>query len=188
VGYFQSYKYLEYPEVMNKLMSLRLANSSSMFQDLEKEIKKSSPMVVHIRLGDYASERSFGIPSKSYYDNGISLIDRNNSQSPIWVFSNEPNKALGCIPESYHSRIFVVPNEGLSSAETLELMRRGSSYVIANSTYSWWGAMLSYNQGCDVVAPNPWFFSGMTPNLIYPVNWKLLAADFEHSNMEAGTK
>jgi hypothetical protein len=178
VGYFQSYKYLENADVMSKMMSLGLANPSRTFLALEEKINKSSPIIVHIRLGDYVAESSFGIPSKSYYGNGISLIDQNYSQSPIWVFSNEPSKALNFIPESYHSRVFLVPNEGLSSAETLELMRKGCSYVIANSTYSWWAAMLSYNRSCKVVAPSPWFLSGAIPNSICPTNWIQIAADF----------
>jgi hypothetical protein len=185
VGYFQSYKFLQEERVMSQMLSLRLSKPSETFLEYEKKAQNESPIVVHIRLGDYASESSFGIPSKAYYENGIRKIQQQDSQTPIWVFSNEPYKAVDYIPEAYQSRVFVVPTKGLSSAETLELMRKGSGYVIANSTFSWWGAMLSNNRDSKVVAPSPWFFSGATPNLIYPDKWIRIAADFENTNGEA---
>ena len=185
VGYFQSGEFLRESRVLNQLMSLRLANPSAMFLDLEKKAEDASPIVVHIRLGDYTSESSFGIPSESYYENGIKRIDQGESQVPIWLFSNEPSKAIDLIPRAHLPRVFVVPTQGLSSAESLELMRRGSAYVIANSTFSWWGAMLSFHRKSQVVAPAPWFLSVSTPNLIYPDSWIRMPANFENSNREA---
>jgi len=182
VGYFQSSEFVRENRVLSQLMSLRLADPSATFLDLEERAEEASPIVVHIRLGDYMSENSFGIPSKSYYENGIIRVDRQDSQVPIWLFSNEPSKAINLIPKAFLPRVFVVPSQGLSSAESLELMRRGSAYVIANSTYSWWAAMLSYHGQSQVVAPTPWFLSGPTPNLIYPDSWIRIAANFEDSN------
>ena len=178
VGYFQSSQFCKDEKVLEELMSLKIAKPSQTFLELNKKATHTSPIIVHIRLGDYLNEEAFGIPGPSYYENGIQLIDTNGSQVPIWLFSNDPSKAIELIPKSYHARIFIVPIEGLSSAETLELMRSGSAYVIANSTFSWWGAMLSHRRSSQVVVPTPWFYLGSVPNSIYPELWIRVPADY----------
>ena len=179
IGYFQSVDFCKKNQVFQKLMSLKIAKPSSQFLQLEKIANEVKPIVVHIRLGDYLKEDSFGIPSKSYYRQGIQQLNKSREGTPIWLFSNDPDAAIELIPQIYLGRVFTVPSHGLSSAETLELMRRGCAYVIANSTFSWWGAMLSYNDDPEVVMPTPWFKSGITPNTIYPDPWTQIAAGYE---------
>jgi len=186
VGYFQSSQFCKDEKVLAEMMSLKIAKPSQTFLELNKKATQTSPIIVHIRLGDYEKEEAFGIPATSYYQNGIQLIDTNGSHHPIWLFSNDPSKAIDLIPKSYHTRIFVVPNKGLSSAETLELMRRGSAYVIANSTFSWWGAMLSHRRSSQVVVPTPWFYSGSFPDSIYPELWIRMPADYGNKKRECG--
>jgi hypothetical protein len=165
-------------------MTLKIAKPSNQFLTLEKIAKVVKPIVVHIRLGDYLMEESFGIPSSSYYQKGIQRLTENKSETPIWLFSNDPGEAIKLISESDLARVFTVPPQGLSSAETLELMRLGSAYVIANSTFSWWGAMLSYNTNSEVVSPIPWFKSGIAPKTIHPDLWTQVDANYENKTNE----
>jgi hypothetical protein len=184
IGYFQAKEFCENEAVFQKLMTLKIAKPSNQFLTLEKIAKVVKPIVVHIRLGDYLMEESFGIPSSSYYQQGIQRLTENKSETPIWLFSNDPGEAIKLISESDLGKVFTVPPQGLSSAETLELMRLGSAYVIANSTFSWWGAMLSYNTNSEVVSPTPWFKSGIAPKTIHPDLWTQIAANYENKTNE----
>ena len=185
IGYFQSQDYCETDIVFKKMMNLRIAKPSRQFLALQEIAKKEKPIVVHIRLGDYLTEESFGVPSITYYRQGIEFLIGSRPKTAIWLFSNDPDEAIKKIPESYLDRVFLVPPDGLSSAETLELMRNGCAYVIANSTFSWWGAMLSYSTDSEVVIPTPWFKSSIAPNTIYPKSWTKISADYENFEAKA---
>ena len=188
IGYFQAVDFCKKDQVFQKLMSLKIAKPSNQFCVLEKIASEAKPIIVHVRLGDYLKEESFGIPSKRYYRQGIHRLNKSREETPIWLFSNDPGEAIKLIPSIYLGRVFMVPSQGLSSAETLELMRLGCAYVIANSTFSWWGAMLSYNKEPEVVIPTPWFKSGITPNTIYPDPWTQIAAEYENFATETWSK
>jgi hypothetical protein len=63
-------------------------------------------------------------------------------------------------------------------------MRHGSAYVISNSTFSWWGAVLKYDESAAVWAPRPWFKSQRSPEDIYGENWHLVDAWKDQSMSE----
>ena len=66
-----------------------------------------------------------------------------------------------------------------SVVATLQAMRLGRGYVIANSTFSWWAAYLSLNPGVEVVAPSPWFMGMEDPKELIPPNWKKFDAGYQ---------
>ena len=66
--------------------------------------------------------------------------------------------------------------EQLESYEILNLMRYGSGYIIANSTFSWWAAYMSRCDDPIVVAPNPWFRGMPSPSHLIPDNWTTVEA------------
>ena len=74
VGYFQSYKWGEEPEIFNKLMKLKL-KSEQRILSLKKEANEISPVIIHFRFGDYLAEEHFGIPSINYYKNAIEILN-----------------------------------------------------------------------------------------------------------------
>jgi len=57
-------------------------------------------------------------------------------------------------------------------------MRFGKGYIIANSTFSWWGARLSYEEEPDVIVPKPWFAQAEVPIDLIPSNWEELSAGY----------
>mgnify|MGYP003342821508 FL=1 len=90
----------------------------------------------------------------------------------IWVFSDEINLVRKEIPFKENKyRVKWFGNLELTDYETLELMRYGSGYIIANSTFSWWAAYLAYNKSAPVIAPNKWFQQGEDPNELCPPDW-----------------
>lgn len=174
IGYFQSYVWAN--AVRKEMMSLRILKPSRNLLDFKELAAKEKPLIVHVRLGDYVGIDSFGIPSKVYYEEALSLQSKNTRFNKIWLFSNEPEDALEFIPKIYQDIVRVVPEIGNSSSETLELMRHGVGYVIGNSTYSWWGAFLSYTDSPLVVAPSPWFKGEPSPHELIPPNWLQIEA------------
>lgn len=171
IGYFQTYNFAQSPKVYDSLMSLRLCNPSpdvTQYFDLSKLEK---PLIVHVRLTDYLSEASFGIPSSKYYCDSISSQWDSGIYKKIWVFSDDIEGARQKIPQFFYPNIRWISSADLDSASTLEVMRFGHGYVIANSSFSWWGAFLSYKANPKVIAPIPWFIGKKDPLDLIPLEW-----------------
>jgi hypothetical protein len=184
IGYFQSHIYLNNYNTFHSMQGLMINNPSVEFQQMVARAKVDPPLVVHVRLGDYKTENSFGIPSAKYYSEALEYFETSDPALRIWLFSNEPREAITLIPEKFRERTEIVSVESLSSAETLELMRYGSSYIIANSSFSWWGAALSFTTNAKVIAPKPWFRSSRTPSELVPSTWLQFDAHYDLQNSE----
>jgi hypothetical protein len=168
-GYFQTFKFASDPRVKDKLASLSFTNTSiTRYTELAA---KEKPLIVHIRLGDYSKESNFGILSFDYYKKAIDLMLSRFNFKYIWVFSDEIDQAKIYIPPEYASMCRWIDDKGDSAAETLEKMRLGTGYIIGNSSFSWWGAFLSYNNKTGVIAPDPWFIGIKNPVDLLPLDW-----------------
>jgi len=171
VGYFQSYKWADEPEVFERLMKLKIAHESTELSKMRNLAEIEKPLIVHIRLGDYKHEDTFGILPSAYYENAIRKLWGLGKYKKIWAFSDEPDLAksvLSFLPSSHVRWISEIDN---SASMTLEVMRYGQGYVIGNSTFSWWGAFLSYSQNIEVIAPKPWFRNYPAPQELIPPRW-----------------
>jgi hypothetical protein len=175
VGYFQSHRWAG--SIKNSKTLPFLINTSAKIEGYRKLAKLEEPLVVHIRLGDYAVEGGFGIPGTRYYEEALTKQFRLKQYEKIWLFSDEPEKALEIFPSKFQDKIRVI-DQDFSSAETLELMRLGAGYVIGNSTFSWWGAYLSYTRDPLVIYPYPWFRALPAPTNLVPKDWVSSNAHF----------
>lgn len=171
IGYFQSYKWAREPNAHKALLALRPRVESKQVLILSDLAKIEKPLIVHFRFGDYAQESGFGIPSENYYIESITQMWTSGKYKKIWAFSDEPEKVSEKILILFRNQIRWIPMIENSSALTLEAMRMGHGYVIANSTFSWWGAFLSYYKNPDVIAPEPWFKSIESPIDLIPPDW-----------------
>lgn len=171
VGYFQNGIWVGDVEIRRMMMKLSLKKTNSNVQELIDKSKKERPLVVHVRLGDYRKEADFGILPKEYYELAINRAWETESFGAIWLFSDETSDALNKIPRELQGFVRVI-DETFSAAESLELMRYGNGYVIANSTFSWWGAMLSYKASPLVIAPKKWFKNLADPENLIPDSWE----------------
>ena len=173
-GYFQTFKWASHPAVKSELMKLRPNSRSNAFSEFVMKSSNKKVLCIHVRLMDYRLENSFGIPSKKYYQNAIEFSKNVVNFDSIWLFSDEPTEALKFIPAEYLKFLEVVPEFPGGVVETFELMRHCDSYIIGNSTFSWWGAFLSHTQNPSVVAPSKWFKLSATPVDLIPKAWHKL--------------
>jgi len=174
VGYFQSYKWVLNSKVLAGLKAIKPLDQSNVLDNLILKAKIEKPLFVHVRLTDYKKEEKIGILLKDYYSIAIKSQMNSKKYTKIWLFSDEFETAISYIPDEFKGCLFIIPKIDGSPALTLELLRYGSGYVIANSSFSWWGAFLAYEKNVRVIAPHPWFKDMESPKDLIPPNWETL--------------
>jgi len=172
IGYHQTYLFPDKKHVNSIVKNIYPKNVNYLFERLKLAAENQRILCVHVRLGDYRVEPSFGVLPESYYDQAIVWMQSNLDFEKIWVFSDEPNSALDFIPKKFHKITEIVPKIGDSSVYTMELMRYCKGYVIGNSTFSWWGAYLSKTPESPVVSPKTWFHNIREPRYLIPKHWR----------------
>ena len=182
VGYFQSYRYLE-DEIGDSNFSslLELRNPGPDLIDWTNLAKKQNPIIIHIRLGDYLYEKQFGVVTTKYMSEALAKLSSKRDSRPIWVFTDQKDLALDIFPSDYRSRAVWVPEIDSDPFSTLLVMRLGSGYVIANSTFGWWAAWSKESANAPVFCPTPWFSGLETPSNLIPKDWIPIPSYFKES-------
>lgn len=122
------------------------------------KISNSDSVGIHVRRGDYLNEPEFrNICGIEYYKKGIETILSDGRKHDFFVFSNDMNWCKENIaPLVGENKIqYVTENKGKKSCWDMFLMTYCKDLIIANSSFSWWGAFLNLNEG-RVIAPEPW--------------------------------
>lgn len=171
LGYFQSYRYASNPNVYSVLHRLQFPDKSSILQEKISESKRIQPLLVHMRFGDYLNEKGFGALSPEYYNKALTLAFSKKQFKQIWLFSDDVEIALTYIPSEFIGLVKCFSGKDFNTSETFELMRYAGSYIIANSTFSWWAAFLSKSDSPLIICPNPWFRESQEPDELIPPNW-----------------
>lgn len=171
-GYFQSWKYLEALEGALTDQEFELKNPSDWYRQMERVALSDEPISIHLRRGDYSQlSKSFGLLSQSYYINAITFLKSQGATGPIWVFSDDIKLAKNFFNHKiFQEAFYVEPLLGSDPAESLILMKHAKAHVIANSTFSWWGAQLR-GPSAMVVAPDQWFRALTDPADLIPETW-----------------
>jgi len=163
VGYFQNYKYFE----ENKLKILELIK----IDHFKSQIKKKSDfnfnetISIHFRRGDYLFYPNiYIILSIYYYKNAILfLLDKNKEKSFKLLYFYEKidevsvNIIIKILSKEFPHLSFEKVSNDLFDWEQLILMSCCRFNIIANSTFSWWGAYLNSNIDKEVCYPEKWF-------------------------------
>ncbi|CAA6819105.1 MAG: Alpha-1,2-fucosyltransferase [uncultured Sulfurovum sp.] len=139
-------------------------------------IKSSSGISVHVRRGDYLKHPEIGILSVDYYKRAIEYMKGKVENPQFFIFSND-------IPWCKENFSFIKEvtyiEESESELEDLELMKSCHHNIVANSSFSWWGAWLNDYKEKIVIAPKQWM-------AINPKNYKWSPNSWiEISTMEA---
>lgn len=172
-GYFQSEKYFK--NVESEIRKEFIFKQD--YYDACEELKPmlNNPIALHIRRGDFLiNSGNHHNLDLSYYKNALREFD---SDRQVIIFSDD---AKWCKEQELFSDDRFLVSETGNSFVDLCLMTLCSDYIIANSTFSWWGAWLSQNQNKIVIYPNKWFG---TNNLdkstkdLFPEEWRMINED-----------
>ena len=134
-----------------------------------------------MRRGDYISNPRahavHGTCSMEYYAHAVRHIAGRIGFEPIiYVFSDEPDWALANLDMPFEMRV-MDHNDSSRNYEDLRLMAACKHHVIANSSFSWWGAWLNASPEKIVVAPSKWFADSSISNPdITPNDWVRIEA------------
>jgi hypothetical protein len=130
---------------------------------------------LHIRRGDFT--RQWGdvnaLPM-TYYTRAIATIRDIHTNPTFFVFSDDIAFARENLPGS-DSFVFIDHNDDLSAVEDLRLMSACRHHIIANSTFSWWGAWLNPNCDKDVLVPDPWWETMESGADLIPPPWRKIS-------------
>lgn len=168
LGYFQSYRYLS-EKTKSEFSALSPIAPTADYLKLKESLTGLDILVIHVRLGDYFNEPGIGVLTRKYYEEALAEIDLSKVDK-VLVFSDSPERVLDYLPTIPNTDVEIVTND-LSSVETISLMSIGNQFIISNSTFSWWAAALSTNEGNLVIAPNPWFEKMSSPRDLISPAW-----------------
>lgn len=156
-GYWQAVDY--YAIIRNKLCDIFQHPSPNETNKLRiEEMESSNSVGIHIRRGDYLLSDDFrGICEVDYYKSAIDKILQDGEKHLFYVFSNDQEWCEEYIrPLLGNSQmIFVTGNTGHDSCWDMFLMTHCKDLIIANSSFSWWGAFLN-KRGGRIIAPRKW--------------------------------
>lgn len=162
VGYWQSYKYFD--GIRNQIKDKFKFNNKEMSGECEQIywlIKNDANSVsIHIRRGDYVGNKLYdGICDYIYYIRAIEYIKTIYPNSNFYVFSNDLKWCNEYLLQNVDRDKFkfVSCNTGENSYRDLQLMSLCKRNIIANSSFSWWGAWLNDNENKIVITPQKWF-------------------------------
>jgi len=118
-------------------------------------LQQQNAVSLHVRRGDYLQEPLFkDICTEEYYQKSVQYI-LETQESPLFiVFSNDIAWCKSRFKEL--NTIFVEHNTGSDSFRDLQLMSLCKHHIIANSSFSWWGAWLNENPDKVVISPRKW--------------------------------
>lgn len=176
-GYWQSEKYFKsVSETIREDFVFKHALEGENLV-LAQQMKACNAVSLHVRRGDYISDantnNTHGVCSLDYYRDAITYIMERVSTPHFFIFSDD---IAWCREHlSLDSTCtYVDHNKGNDSYRDMQLMSLCHHHIIANSSFSWWGAWLNTRADKIVIAPKHWFASGYQTHDLIPAEWLML--------------
>jgi hypothetical protein len=178
-GYWQSEQYFaSSAAAIRSDFSLKSPLSPARQELLALIDAATAPVSIHVRRGDYVTSPSanavHGTCEPSWYHEAMRrMLDRVGDAS-FFVFSDEPQWARSNL-QSSRPMVFIEPQNDGRDGEDMHLMAACHAQIIANSSFSWWGAWLNPRPDKHVIAPKQWFRAPDKDDRdIVPTNWERL--------------
>ncbi len=178
-GFWQSWKYFQdvEQELRNQFTFKTLLSPENTI--CANAMATCESVAIHVRRGDYTKPRRWkeigSICSLDYYNWAIAHIREQLKENVhFFIFSDDMEWVKNNLP--LENATYVSWNNGAESYNDMRLMSLCKHNIIANSSFSWWGAYLNANPDKIVIAPAKWYRSTPTPHLI-PQGWIQLPID-----------
>jgi hypothetical protein len=173
-GFWQSEKYFKGIKAQ-LLEELKIKQQfTARLQTKACEIREQESVAVHIRRGDYLSEKNlpvFGVLPVEYYQKAISVLLQKNIHPTLYFFSDDIAWVRAHLRVGFPHQ-FISNEITKNSIEDFYLMTRCRHHIIANSSFSWWAAWLNEYEHKIVIAPRKWFNNAPhNTNDLIPREW-----------------
>ncbi len=154
-GYLQSYKnFSDQWDKISKIYTFPDFKTKNNIQ-LAQEMSKNESVAIHIRAGDYVFFKYPLLYKSLYYKRAVEYIKKKVKNPQFYVFTNDPNMVKETVDIGAPYKI-IDWNTGKESFRDMQLMSLAKHNIIANSTFSWWSALLNKNPNKIVIYPDVW--------------------------------
>ena len=172
-GFWQSPLYFEaIREVLVKELTLNKLMSGEALA-YQVQIQNTNSISLHIRRGDYTKNRrvkkEYGSCSPTYYEQAVAQIKKTVPSPTFFIFSDDI--AWVKTNQTINEKIVFIEAKEVTDIEEVLLMSQCQHNIIANSSFSWWGAWLNQNLDKIVIAPTPWFNKSTYDKNLIPLTW-----------------
>ncbi len=145
--------------------------------DLAQQMTEVNSVSLHVRRGDYASDantnHTHGLCPLDYYRDAILYIAQNTVAPSFFIFSDDIEWCREHLKLSFPAT-YIDHNKGSNSYCDMQLMSLCHHHIIANSSFSWWGAWLNTRLDKIVIAPKQWFANGNRTDDLIPAEWLVM--------------
>lgn len=177
-GYWQTERYFAHIRELLQSELVVLHTPDKQNRTMLERIAQVESVGVHVRRGDYVSDfevkRVHGVCPLSYYSNAIDVMARRLPNPHFFIFSDDMDWSIANLNVEYPCT-YVAHNTAEQDYEDLRLMSRCKHLIIANSSFSWWGAWLSTHPSKIIIAPSKWFNqSDRNTRDVVPTSWLTL--------------
>lgn len=173
-GYWQSSLYFESVQAQIREELQPIAGPGLENQSLIDQIRATNSVAIHIRRGDYVSNSAanqyHGICGLEYYQNAIKRMQASVPNPHFYIFSDDLDWAKKNLLIS-DPAVFVGHNSGDQAFQDIRLIAECQHQIIANSSFSWWGAWLNPNPNKIVIGPKKWFAVSKNTSTLFPEHW-----------------
>lgn len=176
VGYWNSYKYFEdIEQLLKKDFTLKNPCSSNI-STVSDQIQNTESVSIHIRRGDYLTNKSYLVLSLNYYHKAIEELCHSVTDPHFFIFSDEPTWVENNFSIPYPMTL--VKGNGPDNPHVdLILMSMCKHHIIANSTFSWWGAWLGTEKNKQVYFPKSYYSFNYDLRGVNPESWSMIDQD-----------
>ena len=173
-GYFQTEEYFKSirPEILKRFSIKNEPSTKS--KEIINMAHKYESVSLHVRRGDYVTNQNaskfHGLIGEDYYKKAKSIMNKKIKNPKYFIFSDEIDwvKKNFDLPKG---SVFITHNK--SGIEDMRIMIECKHNIIANSSFSWWGAWLGQNTDKKVIAPKVWFLDNtINTSDIIPSRWQ----------------
>lgn len=159
-GYWQTEKYFKNIESTIRADFSFVLPQSKKDVEILARIHECNSVSIHIRRADYVTDananKAHGTCPIEYYNKAASIIAGKVADPHFFVFSDDHGWAKENIKINYPT-VYVNHNNSDTNYQDLRLMASCKHNIIANSSFSWWGAWLNENPNKIVITPQRWF-------------------------------
>lgn len=172
-GFWQSEKYFEpYKEQIKDVFQFsQYTNENNKM--VASKMRSTNSIAIHVRRGDYLKNKMYvNLAETDYYEKAIDKIKKNEIGKKTWfIFSDDIEWCKTNLKLAGEDVQYVTGNVGNESYRDMQLMTECKYVIVANSSFSWWGAYLNRNANL-IVAPKEYYVrnSGFNKD-ICPDNW-----------------